>query len=193
MRSVVVVFIAPPIEPTLLGYPRECRRLSRFLLEHLVHLLVCGVIFRTARTAIFNFDSQTDPPNGQRTPAARSFSAKRRAIVAAHHPWQPIPAEKPDQHLSDVSIRRAFHVTHQQKESRRAISHRQGQHPLSVSRVEPAFEVDRPHVIGTQCNATLSLDLRAGTRSSATPASQPSALQPIGYCPYARPRTKRVF
>ena len=113
--------------------------------------------------------------------------------ITADRSRQPIAPEKPDQHLAYVSLSRALHVAHQQKESGGAVSHRQRKHPLSVSGVEPSFKVDRPQVIGMPGDSTMSINSRSGKRSTPGPASQTGRLQPAGDRSHPGPRTKPVF
>ena len=93
MRAHAVVLYAPALESALLRVQRRRGRSCGLCLQHLVHLLVVGIVAGAAGPAMFHLDAQLYPPDIQGAPAKRSFSAEWRAVVGADRSRQAIPFE----------------------------------------------------------------------------------------------------
>ena len=72
-----------------------------------------------------------------------------RSIVHADRPGQAVATKYPGEHRAHRGIAGGPHMAHEQNLATIKIAHRQRLDPGAVSGAEPAFEVNRPHVIGS--------------------------------------------
>src|SRR5882672_4980173 len=147
VRPLLVVVPAEGVEaPLLLGRIRG-RRSRGLGLEGAMHALVAAVLLRRGRMDEVRLDAELDPPRRQSRQAAGAGRTERRAVVATDGVRQSLAAKRRRKdRLRSFDRRR--HDPHLDQIATVAVGQRQRVDPAVVAGAEPAFEINRPLIIG---------------------------------------------
>jgi hypothetical protein len=187
MRTLSVILFPPAIKAPLLGCNARCGGSGRFRLEHLVHLLVGGIVVGASWAAMFHCDVELDPPDAERAPAMGSSAPERRPVVGADGMRESVTSKLSVQDPTHLAFRGAFHVPHQQHKSAGQVAHRQRTDSSPIAGSEPPLEVDRPHVVRRQRQTRLDQDGGSGPGMVISLGRQPRGVQPTSHRANARP------
>ena len=178
VRTHLIVVSDPTIGSSLLRPPGARSRSRDIGLHFPVHLFVSAVLFGMSRRDKFHLDSQRLPPGAQARQTGWTVGSKGATIVHPNHFRQAIPDEQPHKDRLNTPPLLIGQQPGRQNVPAEQIPHRQRFDPLAVGRSEPAFEIDRPHLIGPRRHRqSRAQQPRAVGRPSASVAGQLPSLQ----------------
>ena len=148
MRSFVVVEAAPVGGAPLLTSRRASRRRGHFGLVNSMHLLMGGIVLGPRSASELHPNTQQQPPGRQAGQVQRSIPGKGWPMIHANDSGFSISLKK----SLKIPLNRLVPMAQQpdtQDEAAEQIAHRQWIDALAIARLEPAFEVGRPHVVAS--------------------------------------------
>lgn len=149
MRPKNIVVGAPAVGATLLGERMLGGMGGDFNLIHPVHLFMGCVVFGMSGPAKVDADTQTPPPDRQTREAARAATTKGWTVVHTDDFGQTVTAEDAGQHASNGGIALVGQEPDIQQEAALEIAHGQRFDAGAVARTKPAFEINRPYIVGS--------------------------------------------
>lgn len=180
MGALVVVIADKMRRSLLLAARRGCRRRSHLRFINSVHLLMSSVVLGAGPTRKFHADAQTQPPSRKTRQIQRSVASKGSAVIDTDN----FGLSKFHKQPLEMSLYRLMTMAKQsdaQQVAAEQIAYGQGVHPLPVSRAKPAFEIDRPNVIGSAGDGQGGpRQLRSSSCARTTGAYKPKPPQPFG-------------
>jgi hypothetical protein len=147
VRPVIVIVMDPAGGTPLLSARVGSRRTGYLGLVNTMHLFMGSVVLRLTAPSKLHLNSQTQPPGRQPRQIQRALTGEGRAMIDADDPGFSITQKKP---LKIPTYRFVLiaEQTNAQDKTAEQIAHGQRIDPLPISRAEPAFEINRPNVVG---------------------------------------------
>ena len=141
------------VGPPAVGAPLVCARMrggvvGDFGLIDAVHLFVRRVVFRMRGPAKLDLDAQAPPPDREARKPAWADPAERWPVVHADDFGQAVTSKHACQRAPGVGIALVGQQPDIQEETAFEIAHGQRFDPRAVAGMKPAFEIQRPDVVG---------------------------------------------
>ncbi len=121
--------------------------LAAFGFERAVHALVATVVFGVAGAGVLDFDPEAEPPDAQAAEASRGHAGEGAAVVDPDGFGQAVGLEEGLAGPLGPVLRGLRQGVDAQDVAAVQVTRGQWVAALSISQREPAFEVERPHLI----------------------------------------------
>ena len=162
------------------------------LLQGAVHALVPPVLLRVSGLDALVRDAELGPPHGQPRQASNGRAGKRRTVIGAYRPRQPILAEggfKDGSYALRVGL---LHRLAAQKITAPGIGDGQRIDAPSIATLEPALEIGAPDAVRLH-RMRQRLGVRLGPATLLARHDQSGTLDDLAHRAGCRPRSSRLI